>query len=168
MKSETENLLNQHIGLVHSLAKKYQHNTIPYEDLVQEGMIGLWEAQKKYTKDRETKFSTYAYFWIKKRILAAVDMEKSTSMNSIKLTEETTRAVPIQNKSDQIVLPDSIPEIEKRLLKLHFEKEYTLKELAAELGLPRERVRQLREKALRRMRILKGKNKNTFTIKSPL
>jgi len=157
LSTKSEKLLTQNIGLVHSIAQKYKNSTVPYEDLVQEGMIGLWEAEQKFDEDRETKFSTYAYFWIKKRILAAMEKEKSTSMNSIKLTEETTQAVPVEAKSETITLPNSIPELEKKLLKLHFEKEFTLKEIAAELDLPRERVRQLREKALRRMRVLTDK-----------
>lgn len=157
MKTSAELFLSQHMGLVHSIAQKYQYSTIPYEDLVQEGTIGLWEAQQKFDPERHTKFSTYAYFWIKKRILAAVEKEQSTSMNSIKLTEEITQAAPVQAKSEKVNLPDSIPELEKKILRLHFEKQFTLKEIAAELELPRERVRQLREKALRRMRFIKEK-----------
>jgi len=155
LNKHSEKIISDNIGLVHSIAKKYLNSTIPYDDLVQEGMIGLWEAQQKFDKDRDTKFSTYAYFWIKKRILAAVEKEKSTSMNSIKLTEETTQAAPVETNSETIDLPDSIPELEQNILKLHFEKQFTLKEIAAELDLPRERVRQLREKALRRMRLFR-------------
>ncbi len=48
-----------------------------------------------------------------------------------------------------------MPEAEKIVLMLLFENQLTLKEISEQLGISRERVRQLKEKAFRRMRVEK-------------
>jgi len=74
MKAE-DSLLLEHESLVKAIAQSYAKLGVPLEDLIQEGRIGLWEAAQRFDANRETKFSTYATFWIKKRILAAVHKE---------------------------------------------------------------------------------------------
>lgn len=61
-------LVEEHMGLVRSIAFRYRGRGLPLEDLVQEGAIGLLGAVEDYDPDRGTAFSTYA-FW---RIRAAV------------------------------------------------------------------------------------------------
>ena len=118
-------------------------------------MIGLLKAANKYEENRGAKFSTYATYWIKKYILAAVDKEKKHSLNSTNLNEEITKdkkaaAIKAVTNFD---LPSDMPENEKTVLTMLFQDELTLKEIAEELGISRERVRQIKEKGLRRMRV---------------
>ena len=61
-------LVEEHMGLVRSVAFRYRDLGLPLEDLVQEGAIGLLTAIDDYDPDRGASFSTYA-FW---RIRAAV------------------------------------------------------------------------------------------------
>ena len=150
-----EKIVTDYLPLVRSIAAKYNKLGIPQEDLEQEGMIGLLEAANKFEENKGTKFSTYATYWIKKYILAAVDKEKKHSLNSTNLNEEITKdkkAITIKSDTN-IVLPSDMPENEKNVLTMLYEDEFTLKEIAEELGISRERVRQLKEKGLRRLRV---------------
>ncbi|MCK5052139.1 MAG: sigma-70 family RNA polymerase sigma factor [Candidatus Cloacimonetes bacterium] len=150
-------IVTEYLPLVRSIAAKYNKLGIPQEDLEQEGMIGLLEAANKYEEDKGAKFSTYATYWIKKYILTAVDKEKKHSLNSTKLNEEITKDKKTETikQATNIDLPSDMPENEKTVLTMLFQEEFTLKEIAEELGISRERVRQLKEKGLRRMRVKK-------------
>ncbi|HYI45650.1 MAG TPA: RNA polymerase sigma factor SigF [Actinomycetota bacterium] len=53
-------LVNQHIGLVEFLARRFRNRGEPLEDLVQVGTIGLLKAIDRFDLDREVEFSTYA------------------------------------------------------------------------------------------------------------
>ena len=55
--------LLEYDGLIYSIINKYT-NKYDREDLYQVGMIGLINAYKHYKKDKDTKFSTYAYYYI--------------------------------------------------------------------------------------------------------
>ncbi len=148
-----EKIANEYLPLVRSIVKKYAHLGVPTEDLEQEGMIGLLEAADKFRDDKGAKFSTYATYWIKKKILAAIDNEKKSSLDSIKLTEESVETKEDELKTSQYLkLPQNIPDTERKILRMLYEEQLTLKEIAQELKISRERVRQLKEKALRRMR----------------
>ena len=55
-----ERLVDQHIGLVEFLARRFRNRGEPLEDLVQVGTIGLLKAIERFDLDREVEFSTYA------------------------------------------------------------------------------------------------------------
>jgi RNA polymerase sigma-B factor len=55
-----ERLVNQYIGLVEFLARRFRNRGEPLEDLVQVGTIGLLKAIERFDLDREVEFSTYA------------------------------------------------------------------------------------------------------------
>ena len=149
-----EKITTEYLPLVKSIANKYTHLGVPSEDLEQEGMIGLLEAADKFREDKGAKFSTYATYWIKKKILSAIDKEKKGSLDSIKLTEESVETKEDELKTSQYLeLPQNMPDIERKILRMLYEEQLTLKEIAQELKISRERVRQLKEKALRRMRV---------------
>jgi len=65
-------LVLQNVGLVHAIAKRWSENNheIPYEDCVQEGMIGLIKASRKY--DGRGNFGIYAKYWIRQEIRLAL------------------------------------------------------------------------------------------------
>ena len=65
---ETLNKLLQlhNIKLVFNMAKKYMSKTTDYDGLVQDGLVGLAEAAKRFDVSKNIKFCTYAYIWIKK------------------------------------------------------------------------------------------------------
>ena len=62
-------LIEKYLNLVNKFAREYANRGMDFQDLVQEGNIGLIKAVDKYDASYGTKFSTYAYWWIKKAIL---------------------------------------------------------------------------------------------------
>lgn len=154
--------IDEYLPLVKSIASKYTYTAIPFEDLVQEGTIGLWEAWQRFDPRKDAKFSTYATFWIKKRILEAVGKEHDASLDAAQFDDALS-----YNKSEEadeikhtetVTFPASFPEMEKKVLILLYgldgKGSYDLSEIGAKLGMPRERIRQLKEKGLRRLRKL--------------
>ena len=66
--------MERHMGLVGFVAKNYVHKVqnLTFDDLMQEGVIGLARAFDKYNPDKNTKFSTYATYWIRASILRGI------------------------------------------------------------------------------------------------
>jgi RNA polymerase primary sigma factor len=67
-----EEMIESNLGLVHALARTYRGRGVPFEDLVQEGTVGLVKAVERFDHRREVKFSTYAVWWIRRSILDAL------------------------------------------------------------------------------------------------
>lgn len=74
-----ERLVESNMRLVISIAKAYRSSGIPFEDLIQEGAIGLMTAADRFDPTRGYRFSTYATQWIRQSIGRAVD-NKSKSI----------------------------------------------------------------------------------------
>ena len=65
-------MIERNLRLVHSLAQRYRGRGAPYDDLVQEGTIGLARAVEKFDHRRGLKLSTYAVWWIRRSLANAV------------------------------------------------------------------------------------------------
>jgi RNA polymerase primary sigma factor len=65
-------LVTANLRLVYSLAGRYRGRGVPFEDLVQEGTVGLLRAAEKFDHRRELRFSTYAAWWIRRALHDAV------------------------------------------------------------------------------------------------
>lgn len=68
-----EKILLANTRLVLSIARRYTGRGIPLIDLVQEGIIGLMRATKKFEPERGNRFSTYATWWIRQAITRSID-----------------------------------------------------------------------------------------------
>jgi RNA polymerase sigma factor (sigma-70 family) len=157
-----DKLINEYLPLVKGIAKNYKNSGIPEEDLIQEGLIALWEAHSKFDQKRNVKFTTFATHLIRNRILNIVTKEQKHTRATGSLNEE------IEIESDKeptaqrnIKLPAELTDIERKVLVLLFgfdgKGQRDLTETAKELHISRERVRQLKEKAIRRLKSLNPK-----------
>lgn len=65
-------MIKSNLRLVINVAKKYQNMGLPFEDLIQEGSIGLNRGIEKFDPERGYKASTYLFAWIKQAITRAI------------------------------------------------------------------------------------------------
>src|SRR3954468_17515569 len=223
-----ERLGRHNVRFVVSVAKKFQNRGVPLMDLIGEGNVGLMTAARKFDPDRGVKFISYAVWWIRQAIQAAiarhgrpvrVPLNRTADLNrlgraTVLLTERLGRApttdelmaatgltrdavrslsalhieamrldqpiregedrgqlerfVPLaQEGTDANTMANSrtqdleaalaaLPARDAKVLRLYFGlddgKSRTLEEIGQMMGVTRERIRQLRDRALRQLR----------------
>jgi RNA polymerase primary sigma factor len=223
-----ERLARHNVRFVVSVAKKFQNRGVPLMDLIGEGNVGLMTAARKFDPDRGVKFISYAVWWIRQAIQAAiarhgrpvrVPLNRTADLNRLGrattllserlgrapttaelveatgLTRDAVRAlsalhiealrldhpvreaddrgrmerfVPLtQEGTDATTLANSrtddleaalaaLPARDAKVIRLYFGlddgKSRTLEEIGQMMGVTRERIRQLRDRALRQLR----------------
>jgi RNA polymerase primary sigma factor len=76
-RASLEKLVQSNLSFVVKIASEYRNLGLSFEDLLNEGNVGLLEAARRYDCSKGTKFITYAIWWIRKSILKAL-AEQST------------------------------------------------------------------------------------------
>jgi RNA polymerase primary sigma factor len=71
-RGDLNELVESNLSFVIKVASEYRNLGIPFEDLLNEGNIGLIEAAYRFDADKNTKFISYAVWWIRKSILKAL------------------------------------------------------------------------------------------------
>jgi RNA polymerase primary sigma factor len=91
-KAAKSKLVSANLRLVVMAAKKYNlHTSIPFEDLIQEGNIGLMRAVDTYDANKGFRFSTYAMHWIKQAISRAISNNSRTIRLPLHMIELKTK-----------------------------------------------------------------------------
>lgn len=223
-----EKLARHNVRFVVSVAKKFQNRGVPLVDLIGEGNLGLMTAARKFDPDRGVKFISYAVWWIRQAVQAAIArhgrpvrvplnrtadlsrLGRTTTLLKDKLgrmptTEELARATGLtveavrslsalnteavrldhptrdgdsserierfsaldQEGTDSATIANSqthdiesalaaLPPRDAKVLRLYFGLDdgnsRTLEEIGRMMGVTRERIRQLRDRALTRLR----------------
>ena len=223
-----QELVKRNLRFVISVAKKYQNRGLALTDLIGEGNVGLLTAARKFDPDQGVKFISYAVWWIRQAILAAlarhgrtvrVPLNRTADLSRIVRTSETLRQelkreptpeeiadavglsvdvvqslaalntaevrldAPLDPEGDRSLIDRfvaddqsdaeaqamdqflseeieralrTLPARDAKVLRLYFGldggREHTLEEIGGMLGVTRERVRQLRDRALKRLR----------------
>jgi len=101
-----DRLVEANMRLVINIAKHYHTVLVPFEDLVQEGAIGLMTAAERYDPSRGYRFSTYATHWIRQAISRAIDNKAKAIRIPAHVSEslrklEKTRAMLVREHGEE-------------------------------------------------------------------
>jgi RNA polymerase primary sigma factor len=109
-------LIERNLRLVVSVAKKYRGMGLPFEDLIQEGNLGLMKAAQRFNPDRGNRFSTYATWWIRQAIGRALEDKGRAIRLPVHTGEKARKAARTRNElSAQLGREPTEEEVAERL-----------------------------------------------------
>jgi len=125
-------LIRANLRLVVKIARDYSGYGVSLNDLISEGNIGLMQAVERFDPEKGGKFSTYGAWWIKQSVKRALANQSKTIRLPVHMVDKIARMRRIA-----AMLAEALG------------REPTDDEIAAELGLPRQKIAMLKQSAQR-------------------
>lgn len=136
-----DQIASAHMRLVIATASRFRKYDLPMADLIQEGTVGLMEAALRFEPDREVRFSTYAIWWIRASIQNYILRNWSIARGG---TSSTQKALFFNLRRLRAKLTQNNEACSKQEI---------YSQIFNQLGVSKERVRQIENRALEKLRL---------------
>ena len=118
-KAAKQKFIEHNLRLVISIASRHRNQGLPFDDLIQEGVIGLNRAVEKFDWRRGFKFSTYATWWIRQAISRALSNTSDTIRVPVHVVERQQRIRDYMNEhpeTDPVDIAEALDMEERHVL----------------------------------------------------